>query len=285
MKKLKWLFLVVPTLGFSQSKIDPAKFKVFNPDENSHVYNEIYTQNFFFGNFGLKQIIKAIPINYQNVKSIKVLATNDTQKNAQVMELFYDKDGKLTQMKINDNLMGEALDVNYVYENGVIKEENINTEDGKKSNKFFYTEGKMIIENVKGVLDIYNRRENVLYKTSYLDGNLVFMDRLEGKCRVTQYRKQDINKVCFSNFKLEQPLTIDEFTTSEDTRGNLVLQKDKQLDLKQIDEFNYAIYKNKIELYKVALDSEMRLKSFDFHGIKSEHVRPISFSFTYTYYK
>lgn len=281
---LKILLLFFSINLFAQSKIDPAKFKVFNPNETSVEYNEIYTQNFFFGNFGLKQIVKAIPINYDNVKSLKIFATNDTQNNVLIMELNYNPEKKLTHMKIEDNLMGEPLSVKYIYEDGLIKEEIFTTEDGIKSNHFYYNENKMIVENVKGVLDIYNKKDQVLYKTSYWDGNLVFMDKIEGKCRITQYRKQDINKICFSNFQLKEPLKIEEFTASEDQSGKVILEQDKSLELKKNSEQNYSILNNNKELYILTLDKNNRLEKFDFLGIRSQKVKPITFTFSYTYY-
>lgn len=281
---LKILLLFFSINLFAQSKIDPAKFKVFNPNETSVEYNEIYTQNFFFGNFGLKQIVKAIPINYDNVKSLKIFATNDTQNNALIMELNYNPEKKLTHMKIEDNLMGEPLSVKYIYKDGLIKEEIFTTEDGIKSNHFYYNENKMIVENVKGVLDIYNKKDQVLYKTSYWDGNLVFMDIIEGKCRITQYRKQDINKICFSNFQLKEPLKIEEFTASEDQSGKVILEQDKSLELKKNSEQNYSILNNNKELYILTLDKNNRLEKFDFLGIRSQKVKPITFTFSYTYY-
>lgn len=281
---LRVFLLIISINLFAQSKIDPAKYKVFEPNEKSVEYNEIYTQNFFFGNFGLKQIVKAIPVNYDKVKSLKIFATNDTEKKTLVMELNYNIQGRLTQMKVEDKLIGEPLSVKYLYQDDLIKEEVFTTEEGVKSNHFYYFENKMIIENVRGVLDIYNKKDQILYKTSYLDGNLVFIDKIEGKCRITQYRKQDINKICFSNFQLNEPIKIEEFTASEDKNGKIILAKDKSLELKKNTELNYAILNNNSELYTLTLDKNKRLEKFEFLGIKSQKIKPITFTFSYTYY-
>src|SRR5690606_37428934 len=133
------------------------------------------------------------------VKTLTVSADTETKKNQTMMEFFYDEQGKLTQMKSSEFLAGNAMTVDYVYKDNLISEEILTTSEGKKTNKFYYANGKMSVETSKGMFDNYSLRGQILYKTSYLDGKLVFKDRIAGKCRITQYQQEDINKICFSN--------------------------------------------------------------------------------------
>ncbi|MFA7446862.1 MAG: hypothetical protein WCY77_00335 [Weeksellaceae bacterium] len=269
---------------FAQSKIDATQLKVFSPDENSIQYNEIYTQNFFFGNLGLKQLMSAIPINNQSVKTMKIAATNSMKKNQAIMELHYDQEGKIHQMKIFEAFFGDVMVIDYRYKEGLLDEEIITHNNQTKRNKFYYTDGKMIVENTKGILDVYSLNGKVLSKTNYMDGNLLMMDKMEGKCRLTLYRKQPINKVCFSNLNLEYPLTIDEFSNNEDKNGKLKLEKNLSLTLKKVNEFNYSILSNNNELYTLKLTKDMRVKELNFLGVKAEHVSPVDYTFNYINY-
>lgn len=285
MNLLKIVILVLSVNLFAQGKTDMSKFKTFAPDENSVKFNEAYTQNFFFGNFGIKHLINAIPINEKSVKTIKVSTDTKTQKNQTAMDFAFDPEGKLIQMKISELLSGEAVTVDYVYKENLISEEIFTTSEGKKSNKFYYSEGKMNVETSKGMLDIYSLKDKILYKTSYLDGKLVFKDRMEGKCRITQYKQDDINKICFSNFNYQIPFTLEEFTSNENVKtGKISLVKDKTIEVKKQSETQYSIFSNQKEVYQLDLDKDSRIKEFKFLGNKSENVSPISFIFSYTYY-
>src|SRR5690606_12033632 len=106
----------------------------------------------------------AIPMNHKNVKTIKISAETEGEKTPNVFELNYGKNGSLIQMKISEMLSGKAFEVNYVYKEGLISEEIFKDASGTKSNKFHYAGGKMIIENTKGMIDVYSLKEDVLYK-------------------------------------------------------------------------------------------------------------------------
>lgn len=280
MNLLKIIILVLSVNLFAQGKTDVSKFKTFTPDENSVKFNEAYTQNFFFGNFGIKHLINAIPINEKGVKTMKVLSDKET-----MMDFSFDSNGNLTQMKVARALSGDDITVDYVYKDNLISEEIFTTSEGKKTNKFYYSQGRMNVETSKGMLDVYTLRDKVLYKTSYLDGKLVFKDRIEGKCRITQYKQDDINKICFSNFNYQIPFMLEEFTSLEDVKtGKVSLKKDKTIEVKKQSETQYSILSNQKEVYQLELDKDLRIKEFKFLGNKSENVKPINFTFSYTYY-
>lgn len=285
MNLLKIIILVLSVNLFAQGKTDVGKFKTFAPDENSVKFNEVYTKNFFFGNFGIKHLINAVPINEKSVKTIKVATDTETKKNQTMMDFSFDADGKLIQMKTSEKFSGESVTVDYVYKDNLISEEIFTTSEGEKSNKFYYSDGKMTVETSKGMLDNYSLKDKILYKTSFLDGKIVFKDRIEGKCRITQYQKDDINKICFSNFNYQLPFSLEEFTSVEDVKTSKIsLVKDKTIEIKKQSETLYSIFSNQKEVYQLYLDKDARIKEFKFLGNKSENVKPISFAFSYTYY-
>lgn len=287
MRYLVFLSLIFSSLIFAQSTIEESKLKVFEPNENSVVYNQIYTQNFFFGNFGLKQLINAAHINNQSVKSIKISATSSA-KPVSVMELYYNKDGKLTQMKVLESFFGKAMTVDYQYKNGLIEKETITKKENNKNklniNYFYYKDGKMVIKNFRKIIDVYSLNEKVLSKKSYIDGNLVFDDKMEGNCRLTYYKQEAIDKMCFSNLQLELPLTIEEFTNNEGKDGKPKLMKDRTLEIKKNNESEYSVLINEKEQYILKLDKDKRLKEFNFLGNKTEKVGAVNYKFNYTYY-
>src|SRR5690606_35522517 len=173
---LKIIILILSVNLLGLSKTDLNKFKTFAPDENSVQFNEAYTQNFFFGNFGIKHLINAVPINEKSVKTLKISADTETKKNQIMMDFSYDEQEKLIQMKISEFLSGEAMTVDYAYQDNLISEEIFTTSDGQKSNKFYCTNGKMNVVTSTEMFDNYSLRGLILYKTSYLDGKLVFKD-------------------------------------------------------------------------------------------------------------
>lgn len=286
MKLLK-LFLLVCSFGaMAQTPIKDVKsLLVFQPDENSKTYNEVYTQNFFFGNFGIKPLMNAIPINQSKVKTIKISAEKSGKKTPNIMEIQYDKNGLIQKMNISELLAGNKREVSYVYQDGLILEEKFKDETGVKTNKFNYAEGKMIVQNIKALVDVYELRGDVFTKQSFMDGKQVFKDRIEGKCRITTYLKEDIDKTCYSNFNSELPLVIEEFVNSYDMKSKkTVLSPENKWELKKVDELNYSIYRDGKENYKVKLDKEKRVKTFEFLGNKSENVPAVVYSFAYTYF-
>lgn len=268
---------------WGQSKSD--KLLRFEPDENSIKLNEAYTQNFFFGNFGIKHLINAVPVNYGSVKMIKITTDTDTKKNEPIMDFTFDEKAKLIQMKAYEMLFGEAMTVDYVFKDNLISEEIITTLEGKNTNKFFYSAGKMTVETSKGMVDNYALKDKILYKTAYLDGKIVFKDRIEGRCRITEYKMEDINKICFSNFNYQLPFILEDFTSKENVKtGKRSLIKDKTIEIKKVSETQYSIFTNQQEVYQLHLDKDMRIKNFKFLGNKSENVEPFSFNFSYTYF-
>lgn len=258
---------------------------VFNPDQNSVKFNDVYTDHFFFGNFGVKYLMNAVPVDNKNVKSIKISSETDGEKTPDVMVLNYDKEGKLTQMKISESLSGKALAVDYVYKDGLIQEEIFKDKEGTRSNKFHYAEGKMIVENIKGMTDVYQLKGKLLYKETYMNGKPVFKDRIEGKCRITAYQQENIDKTCYSNFNGEFPLSIEEFSTSENAKTNkITLVSESVWEVEDHKNGTYSFLNGKMELYRLELDKNSRVKNFEFLGIKSEFKKPIHFSFDYELY-
>ncbi len=281
--KYTGLFLLLGIFSPVQSQVD--KLLVFTPDENSIKFNKVYTNHFFFGNFGIKPLINSVPINSSKIKSIRISAESEGTKTPDVMVLYYDKEGKLTQMKISEMLSGKALEVNYVYKEGLISEEIFKDKDGTRSNKFHYANGKMIVENTKGMIDVYQLKDKTLYKQAYLNGKLVFKDRIEGKCRITSYNQDDIDKTCYSNFKDEFPMTMEEFSTSENVEtGKTTLVPERKWEIKKLNDQTYSVISGSVELYRLELDKNSNVKNFEFLGVKSEFKSPIHFSFSYTYY-
>lgn len=258
---------------------------VFSPDEHSKTYNEVYTQNFFFGNFGIKPLINAVPINSSKIKTLKISAEKSGKKVANIMEIVYDKNGLIQKMNISDLLAGNKREVTYVYQDGLIIEEKFKDESGTKTNKFHYAEGKMIVQNIKGLVDVYELKGDVFTKQSFMNGKQVFKDRIEGKCRITTYQSEDIDKICFSNFNSELPLVVEEFVNSYDMKSKkTVLSPENKWELKKTDESNYAILRDGKSNYELKLDKNKRVKSFEFLGNKSENLPPVSYTFTYTYH-
>lgn len=283
MLKYILLFLSVSVWAQSQSEVD--RLLVFNPDENSVKFNEVYTDHFFFGNFGIKYLMNAVPIDNKNVKSIKISSEIEGKKTPDVMVLNYDKKGKLIQMKISEKLSGKAMTVDYVYKDGLIQEEVFKDKQGTRSNKFHYADGKMIVENIKGMTDVYQLKGKLLYKETYLNGKEVFKDRIEGRCRITTYQQNNIDKTCYSNFYGQFPLSMEEFSTSENMKTNkITLVSESVWKVEDNKNGTYSFLNDKTELYRLELDKNSRIKNFEFLGIKSEFKKPIHFSFDYELY-
>ena len=282
---LKYILLFLSVSVWAQSKSGVDRLLVFNPDQNSVKFNDVYTDHFFFGNFGVKYLMNAVPVDNKNVKSIKISSETDGEKTPDVMVLNYDKEGKLTQMKVSESLSGKALTVDYVYKDGLIQEEIFKDKEGTRSNKFHYAEGKMIVENIKGMTDVYQLKGKLLYKETYMNGKPVFKDRIEGKCRITAYQQENIDKTCYSNFNGEFPLSIEEFSTSENAKTNkITLVSESVWEVEDNKNGTYSFLNGKMELYRLELDKNSRIKNFEFLGIKSEFKKPIHFSFDYELY-
>lgn len=269
----------------AQSASDVNRLLIFNPDENSVKFNKIYTENFFFGNFGIKPLVNALPIQNENLRTVRISAISDGKGIPDVMILNYDKNGRLTKMKISEELSGKAMTVDYVYQDGLISEEIFSDLEGKRTNKFYYSQGKMIVKNFRDMIDVFQLKGEILFKETYLDGKKVFKDRIEGKCRITQYLQEDIDKTCYSNFNGELPFSMEEFTTKENTRMNkITLVPETKWTIEKNTNGTYSILNGKTELYRLELDKNSTVKSFEYMGNKSENKKPVKFSFSYIYY-
>jgi hypothetical protein len=286
MKLLRFFVLFCSVGLMAQTPIkDVNQLLDFKPDENSKSYNQVYTQNFFFGNFGIKPLINAIPINNSKVKTVKISADKSGDKTPNIMEITYDKAGLIQKLTISEKLSGHKREVTYVYQDGLISEEKFKDASGTKINKFHYAEGKMIVQNIKGLIDVYELKGDVFTKQSFMSGKQVFKDRIEGKCRITTYLKEDIDKTCYSNFNAELPLLVEEYVNTYDMKSKkTVLVPENKWELKKVDDSNYSVYRDGKESYKVKLDKDKRVKTFEFLGNKSENVKPVLYTFTYTYH-
>lgn len=280
----KFIFVFLSVGLIAQTKVDESQLMVFEPNEQSVQFNEIYTQNFFFGNFGVRQLISAVPINNQSVKTIEITAATSESKAKPVMEMHYNQEGQLTQMKVMKAFFGQEMNVEYQYKEGVLEQEKLIQNKEEKVNLFFYAKNQMIIKNSRGMLDVYSLNGKILTKESYMDGDLVLNDRIAGKCRLTYYQKKPINKYCFSNMNLETPLIIEEYTNNEDRAGKLILQVDQVLKITQNSEFEYSIYSNDSKRYTLKLNQDLRLTEFTFLGSKAEKTKPVNYKFNYIYY-
>ncbi|HUH36233.1 MAG TPA: hypothetical protein VL022_10410 [Moheibacter sp.] len=278
---LKYMLVVVSVGAMGQSKIEEASFKVFEPTGASLSINQLYTQNFFFGNFGLKQLVHAVPMNLESVKTIEISASTAKQTQQKVMQLHYNPEGLLTEMNIFPAFFGEAMTVKYVYQDGLLVQENIRQGTAEKSNQFYYKGDQMVVLTHKGILDIYTQQGEVLSKRSYIDGELVLNDRFTGNCRTTTYQKRPIHKICFSNLKLTLPLAIEEFTQNENDEGKVVLQIDQTLKIAAIDANDYRIFNNDKEEYQLTLNTDGRVEKFAYYGNKSTNTAAVDFTFKY----
>lgn len=283
MKQIIFILLIL-SLGLNaQSKTDVKSLLVFSPDDNSKLYNEIYTRNFFFGNFGIKPLVNSLSINEKGIKLIQISAESDGTKSPDVMTMSYDKNGNLIQMNISKSFTGREMTVKYEYKEGLISKENF--QEGKKesANIFHYANGKMIIENTKEMIDVYSLKEKTLFKESFLDNQPVFIDRIEGKCRITAYQQNDIDKICFSNFNFNFPLTMEEFTPTENIKTKKTdLKSESKWEVQETSERAYRFLKNGTEIYTLKLDKNNRIQTFDYLGNKSEKKKPVHYTFSYT---
>jgi|LSQX01.2.fsa_nt_gb hypothetical protein len=269
----------------AQSASDVNRLLVFAPDENSAKFNKIYTENFFFGNFGIKPLVNALPIQNENLRIVRISALSDGKRIPDIMILNYDKAGKLTKMKVSEELSGKAMTVDYVYQEGLISQEIFSDAEGKRTNKFYYSEGKMIVKNFRDMIDVFQLKGKILFKETFLDGKKVFKDRIEGKCRITQYLQEDIDKTCYSNFQGELPFSMEEFTTTENTKTKkITLVPETKWTIEKQRNGTYSILSGKSEIYRVELDKNTTVKNFEFMGNKSENKKPVKFSFSYIYY-
>lgn len=280
---MKYIFVFLTVGLFAQSKLDESQLKVFQPTEKSKVFNKVYTQNFFFGNFGVKQLIAAVPINNDNVKTIEIVAETSSMKDEPVMELLYNSSGDLIQMKVKQAFFGKEMLVDYQYKDGYLVEEKLTQPNEVTVNRFYYTDDKMVIENSKGILDIYTLEGEILLKNSYIDGELILSDRMVRNCRLTNYQRKPINKICYNNLNLKLPLTIEKYTNNENEAGRLVLQVDEVLSIDKSSDLEYDIKINGQSRYKLKLNQDSSLAEFAYLGNKEDKTKPVKYKFNYIY--
>ena len=280
---MKYIFVFLTVGLFAQSKLDESQLKVFQPTEKSKVFNKVYTQNFFFGKFGVKQLIAAVPINNDNVKTIEIVAETSSMKDEPVMELLYNSSGDLIQMKVKQAFFGKEMLVDYQYKDGYLVEEKLTQPNEVTVNRFYYTDDKMIIENSKGILDIYTLEGEILLKNSYIDGELILSDRMVRNCRLTNYQRKPINKICYNNLNLKLPLTIEKYTNNENEAGRLVLQVDEVLSIDQSSDLEYDIKVSGQSRYKLKLNQDSSLAEFAYLGNKEDKTKPVNYKFNYIY--
>lgn len=280
---MKYIFVFLTVGLFAQSKLDESQLKVFQPTEKSKVLNKVYTQNFFFGNFGVKQLIAAVPINNDNVKTIEIVAETSSMKDEPVMELLYNSSGDLIQMKVKQAFFGKEMLVDYQYKDGYLVEEQLTQPNEVTVNRFYYTDDKMVIENSKGILDIYTLEGEILLKNSYIDGELILSDRMVRNCRLTNYQRKPINKICYNNLNLKLPLTIEKYTNNENEAGRLVLQVDEVLSIDKSSDLEYDIKISGQSRYKLKLNQDSSLAEFAYLGNKEDKTKPVKYKFNYIY--
>lgn len=280
---MKYIFVFLTVGLFAQSKLDESQLKVFQPTEKSKVFSKVYTQNFFFGNFGVKQLIAAVPINNDNVKTIEIVAETSSMKDEPVMELLYNSSGDLIQMKVKQAFFGKEMLVDYQYKDGYLVEEKLTQPNEVTVNRFYYTDDKMVIENSKGILDIYTLEGEILLKNSYIDGELILSDRMVRNCRLTNYQRKPINKICYNNLNLKLPLTIEKYTNNENEAGRLVLQVDEVLSIDKSSDLEYDIKISGQSRYKLKLNQDSSLAEFAYLGNKEDKTKPVKYKFNYIY--
>lgn len=286
MVNLARIIILAFSIGLlAQSNPKIEELLVFQPNDNSVLFNEAYTSNLFFGNFDIKPLINAVPVNYSNVKTIKISVETDAEKTPNVVEMNYNSEGKLTTAKISEKLFGEAISIEYTYSEGLIHKEIIKNKNGTKANTFYYVDDKMIVKTVQDMIDVYRLNGKVLYKESYLKGKPIFQDKILGNCRTTFYMKQSIDKTCYSNFNNELPLILGKFTASEDTKtGKVTLEPQLTRKIILSSDRVYKIMDGDTESYRLTLNSENRIKEFEFLGNQSQKKKPMKFTFSTIYY-
>ncbi|WP_313373846.1 hypothetical protein [Chishuiella sp.] len=268
---------------FAQNTIVEKDFMVFKPTESSIKLNKVYTENMFFGLFGVKNLVNALPIDESKIKTVVI--TNVATKKV-VYKANYDLNNHIIDLELTNELI-DPTKVNYSYKDGVLEKEMI-TKKGKEQrvNEFFYDQDKMYIKNANKLFDIVWLEGDILLKKTYLDQKLGFEDRLMHDCRITKSLGRDINKVCFSSSIFKAPFKVKEYTPEIEPKTEKVnLIDGPWSEIKLIKDNKYQILKNNQPQFEVVLDQNKRIKEFKFLGNKSEKQEPMNFKFTYTFYK
>ncbi len=255
---------------------------IYRPTDFSIKLNKVYTENMFFGLFGIKNLINALDVNSSKIKTVVI--TNRASKNV-VYKANYDVNNNLLDIELTNELV-DPVKVNYTYKDGVLEKEVIKKGTDEKINQFFYGQDKMYIKNANKLFDIVWLEGDILLKKTYLDQKLGFEDRLMHDCRITKSLGRDINKVCYSSSNFQIPFKIKEFIPDVELKTekvNLIEGPSSEIKLMSINK--YKILKNNQPQFEVVLDQNKRIKEFKFLGNKTEKQEPINFNFTYTFYK
>lgn len=283
MKKFALLITFFSCISiFAQNTIIEKDMMIYRPTDFSIKLNKAYTENMFFGLFGIKNLMNALDVNSSKIKTVVI--TNKASKNV-VYKANYDVNNNLLDIELTNELVN-PVKVNYTYKDGVLENEVIKKGTDEKINQFFYDQNKMYIKNANKLFDIVWLEGDILLKKTYLDQKLGFEDRLMHDCRITKSLGRDINKVCYSSSKFQIPLKIKEFTPDVELKTekvNLIEGPSSEIKLMSINK--YQILKNNQPQFEVVLDQNKRIKEFKFLGNKTEKQEPINFNFTYTFYK
>ncbi|WP_313387022.1 hypothetical protein [Chishuiella sp.] len=267
---------------FAQNTIIEKDLMIYRPTDFSIKLNKVYTENMFFGLFGIKNLINALDVNSSKIKTVVI--TNRASKNV-VYKANYDVNNNLLDIELTNELV-DPVKVNYTYKDGVLEKEVIKKGTDEKINQFFYGQDKMYIKNANKLFDIVWLEGDILLKKTYLDQKLGFEDRLMHDCRITKSLGRDINKVCYSSSNFQIPFKIKEFIPDVELKTekvNLIEGPSSEIKLMSINK--YKILKNNQPQFEVVLDQNKRIKEFKFLGNKTEKQEPINFNFTYTFYK
>lgn len=284
MKKLTLLIaFFCGFVAFAQNTIVEKDLMVYQPTANSAKINKAYSENMFFGLFGVKSFIKALDLNESKIKTITI--TNASTKKV-AYKANYDANDHLLDFEITDEV-GTPFKVNYTYKDGVIETEKIERKGSEsKVNQFFYNQDIMYVKNANKLFDMVWLEGDVMLKKTYLDQKVGFEDRLMHDCRITKSLGKDINKVCFSSSTFTVPFKIKEYTPDVEPRTEKVnLIEGSWSEIKLISQNKYAISIKNQPQFEVVLDQNQRIKQFNFLGNKADKQTPLQYNFTYTFYK
>jgi len=275
------LFLICFS-AFAQKTIIEKDLMVFKPTESSMKLNKAYSDQMFFGLFGVKPFIQAINLNEAKIKTITI--TNASTKKV-AYKANYDVNQRLLNFELTDEIT-QPLKVNYIYQDGVISTETIERKGNEvKQNQFFYNQDLMYIKNANQLFDIVWLEGDVMLKKTYLDQQIGFEDRMMHDCRITR-SLEDINKICFSSSTFSVPFKVKEYTPDVDPRTEKVnLIEGKWSEIKTVSQNKFVIIRNNHPQFEVVLDQNQRIKEFKFLGNKAEKQESLIFNFTYTFYK
>ncbi len=284
MKKLASLItLLICFSAFAQKTIVEKDLLVYQPTESSKKLNKAYSENMFFGLFSVKPFIKALNLNESSIKTITI--TNASTKKV-AYKANYDANNNLLDFELTEEV-AKPLKVNYTYKDGAIETETISRKGAEsKVNQFYYNQDKMYIKNANKLLDIVSLEGDVMLKTTYLDQKLGFEDRLMHDCRITKSLGQDINKICYSSSTFSVPFKLKEYTPDVAPKTEKVnLIEGFWSDIKLISQNKYVITMKNQPQFEVVLDQNQRIKEFKFLGNKADKQQPLTYNFTYTFYK